>query len=72
MKSLFTEDDILPDSLATCLENHPKDASVWKQVSRRRDADGGGWDERAPKKSLMIQVFWLNGWKIDVNFLERY
>ncbi len=39
-----------PEGLAICLRIDPKSASVWNEESRRRDADGGGRDDRAPQK----------------------
>src|SRR5208283_2188235 len=47
-----------PESLAMCLEIHQKGEPVSDDWFRRRDADGCGRDDRAPKKSLMIRVAW--------------
>jgi hypothetical protein len=41
---------IFPESWATSLRIHPKGATVWNGEWRRRDADGGGRDDRAPQK----------------------
>jgi hypothetical protein len=37
-----------PHLLTICLRVRPKGACVWTGESRRRDADGGGRDDRAP------------------------
>ena len=39
-----------PESLAMCLRSHPKGELVLAGRFRRRDADGGGRDDRAPLK----------------------
>ena len=41
---------VKPESSAKCLRIHSKGASVCEGESRRRDADGSGRDDRAPKK----------------------
>jgi hypothetical protein len=40
----------MPESLATLLRIRPEGSFVWKGESRRRDADGGGRDDRAPQE----------------------
>src|ERR1039458_4144288 len=41
---------LTPESLAMCLRIHPRGGAVSDERFRRRDADGCGRDDRAPRK----------------------
>jgi hypothetical protein len=45
-----------PEPLSTGGRTHPKGGAVWDDGFRRRDADGGGRDDRAPKQTRSSPV----------------